>query len=131
MLLVDWELAGRGPAGFDVGTVLAEYLVKWVGSIPILDPRDPSRFVDRARHPLRLMRPAIHAFWWAYRSASTRPPALARVVELAAVRLLQAAVERAQRSAAPSAHVVVLAQLADSLLRDPEDAALGLLGLHA
>ena len=130
-LVVDWELAGRGPASFDVGTILAEYLGTWVGSIPILDPADPSRFVDHAGHPLRLMRPAVHAFWAAYRAARTQPPPLRGVVELTAVRLLQAAVERAQRSSATSAHVVVLVQLADNLLRSPEDAALGLLGLHA
>jgi len=129
VLLVDWELAGSGPAGFDVGTVIAEYLCRWVGSIPIPEPHHPDRFVDRAGYPLRLMRPAIQAFWSAYRSASGRPPALARVIELAGVRLLQAAVERAQDMAALSAQVVVLVQLADNLLRDPEGAALALLGL--
>jgi aminoglycoside phosphotransferase (APT) family kinase protein len=131
VLLLDWELAGPGPPGFDVGTALAEYLLKWVGSIPMLDPHDPRRFLAHARHPLPTMRPAIQAFWRSYRAGRARPPALARVVELAAVRLLQAAMERAQRSAAPSAQVVVLAQLADSLLRDPEDAARALLGLEA
>jgi hypothetical protein len=130
VLLVDWEHAGRGPAGFDVGTVLAEYLCRWVGSIPIPEPRHPDRFVDHAGHPLRLMRPALHAFWSAYRSSSTRPPPLGRVVELAAVRLLQAAIERAQYMAALSAHVVSLVQLADNLLREPEAAAVVLLGLH-
>ena len=35
VLLIDWELAGPGAAGFDVGTVFAEYLRYWVGSIPI------------------------------------------------------------------------------------------------
>src|SRR5215207_2125177 len=129
VLLVDWELAGSGPSGLDVGTVIAEYLCRWVGSIPIPEPHHPDRFVDRAGYPLRLMRPAIQAFWSAYRSASGRPPALARVIELAGVRLLQAAVERAQDMAALSAQVVVLVQLADNLLRDPEGAALALLGL--
>lgn len=130
VLLVDWELAGRGHPGFDVGTVLAEYLIRWVMSIPILDARDPSRFMDRARHPLATMRPAIMAFWQAYCTVSGRPPALAPVVRLAAVRLLQASVEAAQQSATPSAHAVVLAQVAANLLADPEAAALVLLGLH-
>ena len=76
------------------------------------------------------MRPAIGAFWTAYRSARARPPALAQVVELAAVRLLQAALERARHSDELSAHAVVLAQVAAHLLRDPEGAALALLGLH-
>jgi hypothetical protein len=75
------------------------------------------------------MRPAIHAFWSAYRSARVRPPALAYVVEMAALRLLQAAIERAQDLAVVSAHVVMLVQLAANLLRD-EVGALDLLGLH-
>ena len=50
------------------------------------------------------------------------------VVELAAVRLLQTAVERAQSLTRASAHVVTLLQLADNMLRDPEDAAVNLIG---
>ena len=130
VLLVDWELAGSGVAAFDVGTVLAEYLRSWVGSIPIVDPRDPGRLVARARHPLRRMRPAMQAFWSAYRGANPQRLRLRSVVELAAVRVLQTAVERAQGLAAPSAHVVTLMQLADNMLRHPDDAALSLLGLR-
>jgi hypothetical protein len=131
VLLVDWELAGRGPAGFDVGTVLAEYLRLWVGSIPIVEPSDPGRLVDHARHPLWRMQPAIEGLWSAYQRASSRPPTLRRVIELSAVSLLQTAAERAQGLAVASAHVVTLMQLADNMLREPEDAALSLLGLRA
>jgi Ser/Thr protein kinase RdoA (MazF antagonist) len=130
MLLIDWELAGRGAAAFDVATVLAEYLRAWVGSIPITEPSDPGRLVSHARHPLSRMQPAMAAFWSTYRNASPRPPALKRVIELAAVRLLQTAVEQAKRFAAPSAHVVTLVQLADNMLRQPEEAGVGLMGLH-
>ena len=130
VLLVDWELAGPGVGGFDVGTVLAEYLRAWVGSIPIVDPAR-SRPARRPRgHPLARMRPAMQAFWSAYGPASPAPP-LRRVVELAAVRLLQTAVERAQGLACASAHVVTLVQLADNMLRTPDDAAATLLGLRA
>jgi aminoglycoside phosphotransferase (APT) family kinase protein len=130
LLLVDWELAGRGAAGFDIGTVLAEYLRSWVGSIPIVDPGDPGRLVARAGHPLRRMRPAIQAFWSAYGLANPQRPTLRRVIELAAVRVLQNAVERAQGLARSSAHVVTLVQLADNMLRHPDEAALGLMGLR-
>jgi aminoglycoside phosphotransferase (APT) family kinase protein len=130
VLLVDWELAGRGPAELDVGTVLAEYLRSWVGSIPIVEPGDPGRLAARAGHPLPHMQPAMQAFWSAYRGACARPPRLRRVVELAAVRLLQSAVERAQGLATPTAHVVTLVQLADNLLRDPDGGAESLLGLR-
>lgn len=130
VLLVDWELAGPGTAGFDVGTVLAEYLRDWVASIPISEPGEPGRHVSRAGRPLHLVRPAMQAFWSAYRLASPRRPPLRRVVELSAVRLLQAAVEHAQGLVAPTARVVTLAQLAGNMLGDPDDAAVNLMGLR-
>ena len=130
ILLVDWELAGRGTTGFDVGTVLGEYLRCWVESIPIVEPGDPARLVARAGFPLQHMQPAIHALWSAYRLSSPKRPTLRRTIQLAAVRVLQSAVERAQGLTTSSAHVVTLVQLADNMLRRPDDAALGLLGLR-
>jgi Ser/Thr protein kinase RdoA (MazF antagonist) len=130
LLLVDWELAGRGAAAFDLGTVLAEYLRTWLESVPIVDPAEPGRFVAQARYPLQRMQPAVRAFWSSYALASPRRPTLRHVIELAAVRLLQAAVEQAQGMATPSAHQVTLLQLADNLLRHPEHAAVSLLGLR-
>ena len=131
VLLVDWELADRADPAFDIGSVVAEYLRVWVGSVPIVEAIDPGRFADRARHPLAAMRPAIQVFWTTYRSLHPRSPALDRVMEMTAVRLLQTAIERSQGLSAPTAHVVTLIQLADNLLRRPEEAALGLLGLRA
>ncbi len=130
VLLVDWELAGAGVPEFDVGTVLAEYLRSWLGSIPIVDSRHPGQLVARAGHPLERMQPAAQAFWSAYRLARGRGPKLRRVIEMAAVRLLQSAVERAQGLGRPTAHVVTLLQLADNMLRQPEYAAASLLGLR-
>ena len=129
VLLVDWELAGSGSAAFDVGTVVAEYLTAWIGSIPIVEVADPGRLMAHARHPLRRMQPAVEEFWSAYRRARPEGPGLRRVIELAAVRLLQNAVEGAQSLTAPSAHAITLVQLADNMLRRPGDAAVSLLGL--
>jgi aminoglycoside phosphotransferase (APT) family kinase protein len=128
VVMLDWELAGPSDPAFDVGSVLSEYLRVWVGSVPIVEPVDPGRLVARARHPLASMRPAMAAFWSAYR----RPdgPPLRRVIELCAVRLLQTAIERAQGVNAPTAHVITLVQLADNMLRRPDDAAFALLGLR-
>ena len=131
VLLIDWELAGRGAAAFDVGTVVAEYLCAWLGSIPIVRPSDPGRLEPHARHPLSRIRPAIQAFWSGYRHVSPRPPAVRQVVEFAAIRLVHAAIERAAGLAAANAHVVTLVQLAENMLETPEEAALGLLGLDS
>jgi Ser/Thr protein kinase RdoA (MazF antagonist) len=129
LLLVDWELAGHGAAAFDLGTVLAEYLRTWLESVPIVDPAEPDRLQAQARYPLRRMRPGVRAFWSSYVLANPRRPALRHVIEMAAVRLLQAAVEQAQTMA--TARQVTLLQLADNLLRHPEHAAIRLLGLTA
>ena len=130
MLLVDWELAGAGAPEFDVGTVLAEYLSSWVGSIPIVEPGDPGRLVPA---------PAIRSSGCSRPYSGSGPrigrdagavPKLRRVIEMAAVRLLQSAVERAQGLGTPTAHVVTLMQLADNMLRQPDHAAASLLGLR-
>ena len=128
VLILDWELAGPSDPAFDVGSVLSEYLRVWVGSVPIVEPVDPGRLVARARHPLALMRPPMQALWSAYRHPGA--PALRRVIELCAVRLLQTAVERTQGVNAPTAHVITLVQLADNMLRRPDEAAFALLGLR-
>jgi aminoglycoside phosphotransferase (APT) family kinase protein len=130
VLLIDWELAGRGHRAADLGTALGEYLRLWVGSIPIVDPSDPGRLVSRARHPLERLQPAMRALWAGYQRVSTRPVALRRVTEMAAVRLLQSAMEYAQGLVTVSAEVLTLLQVADNVLRTPEEAAWGLLGLH-
>jgi Ser/Thr protein kinase RdoA (MazF antagonist) len=130
VLLVDWELAGRGESALDVGSVLAEYLSAWVGSIPIVDMTDPSRLLSQAKYPLGRMHAAIDAFWSAYRGATASPPTLPRVMEMAAVRVLETAIEYAQMMSAPSPQLVTLLQLADNVLAQPERAALNLLGLR-
>ncbi len=88
-LLVDWELAGRGEAALDIGTVLAEYLSAWVGSIPIVEVATPGRLLSHAKYPLRRMQPATDAFWSAYCETTSTPPTLRRVLELTAVHLVQ------------------------------------------
>ncbi|MGZ4341287.1 MAG: phosphotransferase family protein [Solirubrobacteraceae bacterium] len=130
VLLVDWELAGRGESALDVGSVLAEYLSAWVGSIPIVDMTDPRRLLSHAKYPLRRMHNAIDAFWSAYLGATASPPTLPRVMEMAAVRVLETAIEYAQMTSAPSAQLVTLLQLADNVLQQPERAALILMGLR-
>jgi hypothetical protein len=76
------------------------------------------------------MHKAIDVFWSAYREATESPPTLRRVMELAAVRVLETAIEYAQMISAPSAQLVTLLQLADNVLQQPERAALILVGLR-
>jgi aminoglycoside phosphotransferase (APT) family kinase protein len=129
VLLIDWELAGRGDASADVGAALSEYLRLWVSSVPIVEGAEPWKLLDHARHPLARLRPSMDALWSGYRRATARQVSLRRVTELAGVRLLQTAIEHAQGLARASAHVVTLLQLGANMLRTPDDAARTLMGL--
>lgn len=130
LLLIDWELAGAGAPVVDVGTILAEYLRVWLSSIPMVAAADLARLLAHAKYPLASLRPSVHAFWTAYRSGNADAPPLAHATELAAVRLLQTAIELARGLPDVSAHVMALVQVADNMLRDPKPAALNLLGLR-
>ena len=70
----------------------------------------------------------MHALWSAYRSARSATAGAGAVVELAAVRLLQTAFEHARGLACRRRTSSTLVQLADNMLRRPEDAALACWG---
>jgi aminoglycoside phosphotransferase (APT) family kinase protein len=134
VLMIDWELAGAGDPCLDIGAFFAEYLVSWVDSIPIVDPRDPGRMFRHAGRPLDRMQPAIGQFWATYRMARgehVRQRLLSRAVRFAAARLLQAAVEQTERDPELRAHTVCAVQLAVNILELPDEAAARLLGLPA
>ncbi len=128
VMLIDWELAGAGDPAFDVGTAIAEYVASWIESVPVPDPDDLGRYLGEASRPLA--REVLSAFWDAYRGASTNPPPLRRVAELAGVRLLQTAIERAQESHVADTHARLLATAAENLVLAPELGAYSLLGLR-
>jgi aminoglycoside phosphotransferase (APT) family kinase protein len=128
VLLIDWELAGRGDGAADLGAALSEYLRLWAGSVPLVDPADPGRLEAQARHPLERLQPAMRALWAGYRRG--RAVSLRRVAEHAGVRLLQTAMEYAQGLVTATAEVVTLLQLADNVLRSPDHAAWALMGLR-
>ena len=129
VLLIDWELAGPGEPTADLGAALGECLRLWVESVPIVDPSSPGLLASRARYPLGRLKPVMRALWAGYRSAAARPVSLGRVAEMAAVRLLETALEHAQRLVGVSAEALALLQVADNVLRTPEDAARRLIGL--
>ena len=131
LMLIDWEVAGAGPAAFDVGTVLAEYLVRGSRRSRSSNPRIPG-----GSSPARVIRWTVcvrpsHDFWSAYRLANAavpRAPARDRAGGCAAPAGRGRSTRRV--SPRPSAHVVTLLQLADNMLRHPEEAALALLALR-
>jgi aminoglycoside phosphotransferase (APT) family kinase protein len=134
--LIDWELCDAGDPAVDVGAFFGEYLRAWLQSIPITDPHDPGRLLAHARLPLRRMRPALRAFWDSYGGHSRASEGelgrtLRRAVDLAAVRLLTAALEEAQTLDEPNARVLYLVPLSRNILCRHDETAARLLGLDA
>ena len=132
--VIDWEHCKVGDPADDVGAFLGEYLRTWAQSVPIWDPLHPGRPLVVADRPLRRMRPAVRAFWESYARNSAAPAhelgaVLRHAVDLAAVRLLTAALEEAQVLDGLRTRVLCLVSLSRNLLCRRGDAPARLLGL--
>jgi aminoglycoside phosphotransferase (APT) family kinase protein len=131
---IDWELSGAGDPAADVGAFLGEYLRAWAQSVPVAELLHSGREPVAAGVPLVRMRSALGSFWEAYAcgsgaAAGELASIFRRAVDLAAVRLLTAALEEAQTLDRLRTRVLVLVPLARNLLcRDGSEAA-RLLGL--
>ncbi|HET8950379.1 MAG TPA: phosphotransferase [Solirubrobacteraceae bacterium] len=134
LTLIDWELCEVADPAVDVGAFLGEYLRAWAQSVPVADPLDPGQLLGHAGLPLPQMRLALRAFWEAYcQRAQTPPdelaPMLLRAMDLAAVRLLTAALEEAQVRDELRARDLCLVPLSRNLLCRRRDECARLLGL--
>ena len=132
LVLVDWEFGTLGEPGWDVGSVLGDYLAAWVLFTPELPGVRLAEGVSLSRFPIEAMRPAVAALWEAYLGA--RRPAdpaaeLTMAVRCAAAKLVQLCGERMHHSTALTATAAALLQLADHVFGDPARAASDLLGL--
>lgn len=131
---VDWEMAGLGDPRWDVGTVFSDCLSAWLLSAPVTANTAPAEFLSLARHPLRAMQPAMRAFWRAYvrrmeLDRATATDWLARCVQYAGARLVQAAYEDMRGAARLAASVVYMLQLSANVVERPLEAAGVLLGI--
>jgi hypothetical protein len=114
--------------------VFADYLACWLLSMPITGEAPPDRFMERARYPLQRMQPAIRAFWQSYAGqmgldTTTASEWLTRALRYGAARLVQTAFEQMETSMRPAGNTVCLLQLSVNVMRRPNDASAGLLGI--
>jgi len=98
LLIVDWEMADIGDAGWDVGIVLRSFLAGWIRAVQTAG--EPSEnAVDPAEPSFSVMRALAFAFWTGY--------ARARGFDAAQSR---SEVERGMRFAALQIAVITLGQ---------------------
>jgi hypothetical protein len=126
--LIDWELAGLGDPAWDVGTIFSNFLARWIFSMTF--DRGASPGLRRTAHqPLAPMHAAMRRFWRAY-TESGADVSLVRATRFAAGRLIQTAFELQRLATEVTGNVVCLLQVSENMMRDPEEAASTLLGLH-
>jgi thiamine kinase-like enzyme len=66
-LIIDWELADKGDATWDVGGALQSYLLFWVSGMPNHEPQPVNQQLqDKGTVPLKILQEGVQRFWHAY-----------------------------------------------------------------
>jgi thiamine kinase-like enzyme len=125
--IVDWELASRGDACWDIGAILQSYLTSWVLSMPDNSALPSDALMQQARFRLDRMYSAISAFWSSYSSTRgfTEQRArgmLERSMAHGAARMVQTVFEIANYSGVMSSVAARVLQLSYNILQDPGEA---------
>lgn len=123
LIVVDWELSTAGEGLWDAACLVASLLEVWISS------KDADNHAD---HGLEWLVPRLSSFWQAYTDRrgwqTTQGKEAVRCVALAAVRLVQYALEATQKALTPSSRAHLLVQVAENILEEPRIAAARFLG---
>ena len=134
--IVDWEMAQRGDAAWDVGAMFRDFLGYWLNSVPLSADLSPDDMLAKSSWPLSRLHPAARAFWQAYRASSGIDAAvegdfLLRSIRSAAARMVQSAYELSLTQQQISNLAVAMLQLAENIFANPQVASLHLFGIPA
>ena len=128
LLLIDWEMAGRGDAAWDVACFLGEYARFWLAMAEAFGIEDLASARRRAPFALPTSAPAVQAFWRTYRHRIARPDEglLSRAADYLPLVLAVIATEPLVGAAELPGLSVAAAELAAEAAEDPR----GWLGDH-
>jgi hypothetical protein len=132
--IADWELARIGDPAWDLAGALQDCLACWVSSMPLSIELSADEMIARAGVPLTALRGATCALWRGYRvGAGLDPPdareLLRRAVAFSAVRLIQSAFEAADGADRLPRRSVLMLQISENLLAEPERGQVQLYGI--
>ncbi len=132
--IIDWEAAKRGDSAWDIGTVFAGYLLRWLRSIPIRSGHEIAEMIDQATIPLQRIQPSLIAFWQGYMLEAAldgrlRRDLLIKATCSAAAMLLQREDEFLQAAHASPARTAMILSVSRNMLLHPLDGSGVLLGL--
>ncbi|MBD2180579.1 aminoglycoside phosphotransferase family protein [Planktothrix sp. FACHB-1355] len=123
--LIDWERSAWGDPGFDLGTLIASYLLMWLSSLVISQTLTIEESLRLAATPLEQIQPSISAMTVAYfdtfpEIVEHRPDFLKRVVQFAGLALIQQIQAMIQYQKSFGNTGICMLQVAKSLLCRPE-----------
>jgi len=123
--LIDWERSAWGEPAFDLGTLIASYLLIWLSSLVISQALTIEESLRLAATPLEQIQPSISAMTVAYFDTfpeiiEHRPDFLKRVVQFAGLALIQQIQAMIQYQKSFGNTGICMLQVAKSLLCRPE-----------
>jgi thiamine kinase-like enzyme len=123
--LIDWERARWGDPAFDLGLLIATYLVIWLNSFVISNSLTIEESLRWATIPLEKIQPSIAALTCTYfdnfpEILEHRPDFLLRVVQFTGFGLIQQVIGMMQNKASLGNTGIGVIQVAKSLLCRPE-----------
>jgi len=123
--IIDWERANWGEPAFDLGILIATYLVIWLNSLVISNSLTIEESLRLATIPLEKIQPSIAALTSTYfdnfpEILEHRPDFLLRVVQFAGFGLIQQVMAMMQNQSSLGNTGIGVLQVAKSLLCRPE-----------
>jgi 5-methylthioribose kinase len=131
--IIDWELFTWGDPGFDLGTILADYLAIWLRSLMISTDIDLNTALRLATTPLESVQPSMAALIKAYfdrfpEILALRPDFFKRVVQFMGLALLKQILIAVYCHAPFNNSQIAMLQVAKTLLCAPENSILTIFG---
>lgn len=65
-IFIDWELCGLGDPEYDVGTIIANFVLQWIDSVELKDDEKVEDWQNRTKIPFTYLQNIISVFWFYY-----------------------------------------------------------------
>ena len=131
--LIDWERCGWGDPVCDLGSILSNYLLIWLGSLVVDSSIQLEESLRLARTPLELLQPSITTLIQTYLShfpeLQRRPDFLERLVQFTGLALLTQVRGRLEYQKILGNTGICMLQVAKSLLCRPEQSIASIFGM--
>jgi len=123
--MINWESCSWGDPAFDLGTVIAGYLLLWLNSLIIHPNIELEKSLQLATTPLEIIQPSIVALIRAYIRTFPKileeiPDFINRVFQFTGLALIYKIIEKIQSFQDFNLHSIYIAKVATQLLCNPE-----------